>query len=118
MNSEEQKIEAISRKIVEIELRKDGDALAPYITDDYADIDPSGKLIDKDISVGRYRRDDFHLSEHGVSDISVSVIDDTALEIGVMALKGIWAASNSAAGTSIPIYGSKHRPDGKSEPRS
>jgi ketosteroid isomerase-like protein len=88
MNSEEQKIEAISRKIVEIELRKDGDALALYITDDYVGIDPSGKLIDKDISVGRYRRDDFHLSEHGVSDISVSVIDDTALEIGVMALKG------------------------------
>lgn len=88
MNSEAQKIEAISRKIVEIELRRDADALAPYITEDYVGIDPSGALINKDISVGRYRRDDFRLFEHGISDIAVSVFDDTALEIGVMTLKG------------------------------
>ncbi|WP_374090889.1 nuclear transport factor 2 family protein [Methylomicrobium lacus] len=88
MNSEALEIITISRKIVQIELDKDADALAPYITEDDVGIDPSGALIDKDVSVGRYRRDDFSLTEHGVSDISVSVIGDTALEIGIMALKG------------------------------
>lgn len=44
MNSEERKIEVISRKIVEIELRKHAEALAPYITDDYVGIDPSGGI--------------------------------------------------------------------------
>lgn len=38
MNSDVQKIEAISDKIVEIELRKDADALAPYIADDYVGV--------------------------------------------------------------------------------
>lgn len=88
MSDEEKEIIEISKKIVQIELRKDADALEAYITDDYVGVDPSGALITKDISVGRYRQDDFFLSQHGVSDISVSVIADTALEIGVMTLKG------------------------------
>lgn len=88
MNNEEQEIVTLSRKIVELELGKDADALAPYIADDYIGVDPSGALIDKEISVGRYRRDDFCLDEHGISDITVSVFGYTALEIGIMTLKG------------------------------
>jgi ketosteroid isomerase-like protein len=88
MNNKEQEIVTLSRKIVELELRKDADALAPYIADDYVGVDPSGALIDKEISVGRYRRDDFSLDEHGISDLAVSVFGDAALEIGMMTLRG------------------------------
>ncbi|QSA95656.1 nuclear transport factor 2 family protein [Methylococcus sp. EFPC2] len=88
MTTAEQHLIDLSDKIVEIELRKDADALERYIADDYVGVDPSGALIDKEIAVGRYRRDDFHLYEHGVSDISVTVTAGTALEIGVMTLRG------------------------------
>jgi ketosteroid isomerase-like protein len=88
MNAQEQEIIELSRKIVDIELRKDAAALAEYITEDYVGIDPSGILITRDVSVGRYRRADFALTEHGISDVSVTVTMDSALELGVMKLKG------------------------------
>ena len=88
MESHEAEIIALSNRIVDIELRKDADALAALICDDYVGIDPSGMLIDKDISVGRYRRSDFDLSQLSISDISVSILDGAAIEIGIMSLKG------------------------------
>ena len=88
MESHEAEIIALSNRIVDIELRKDADALAALICDDYLGIDPSGMLIDKDVSVGRYRRSDFDLSQLSISDISVSILDGAAIEIGIMSLKG------------------------------
>ena len=88
MESHEAEIIAPSNRIVDIELRKDADALAALICDDYVGIDPSGMLIDKDVSVGRYRRSDFDLSQLSISDISVSILDGAAIEIGIMSLKG------------------------------
>ena len=88
MESHEAEIIALSNRIVDIELRKDADALAALICDDYVGIDPSGMLIDKDVSVGRYRRSDFDLSQLSIADISVSILDGAAIEIGIMSLKG------------------------------
>ncbi|MBU0589133.1 MAG: nuclear transport factor 2 family protein [Gammaproteobacteria bacterium] len=88
MNAEELEIITLSKRIVEIELRKDADALSNLICDDYVGVDPSGVLIDKEISVGRYRRSDFELFQHSISDISVSILGEAAFEIGIMSLKG------------------------------
>ena len=88
MDSHESEIIALSQRIVDIELRKDADALELLICDDYVGIDPSGLLIDKGVSVGRYRQSDFDLSQLSISDISVSVLNGTAVEIGTMSLKG------------------------------
>ncbi|MCI0338128.1 MAG: nuclear transport factor 2 family protein [Acidobacteria bacterium] len=88
MNNEANKIISLSHKIVDIEFRKDADALELLITDDYVGIDPSGAIINKEISVGRYRNESFILSEHSISDITVSVFGNTALEMGIMKLKG------------------------------
>ena len=79
---------ALSKLIVDIELRKDANALEALICDDYVGIDPSGILIDKAISVGRYRRADFELFQLALSDISVSILDQAAIEIGTMHLEG------------------------------
>jgi len=49
----------IREKIVELELARDADQLATLIADDYVGVDPSGVLIDKAISVGRYRDPNF-----------------------------------------------------------
>jgi hypothetical protein len=88
METPEAEIISLSRRIVEIELRKDAEALEDLICDEYVGIDPSGLLIDKEVSVGRYRRPDFALSQLSVSDISVCIIDEIAIEIGAMNLKG------------------------------
>lgn len=88
MAREVEKIISLSREIVDIELRKDANALEQYIADDYLGVDPSGALINKNICVGRYGREDFLLYEHGILDISVIVFSDTALEIGVMKFRG------------------------------
>jgi putative acetyltransferase len=81
-------IVSLSRRIVDIELRRDADALAQLVCDDYVGVDPSGALVDKDVSVGRYRNPAFQLFEHGIADVSVTVFGDAAVEIGVMTLKG------------------------------
>ena len=78
MKDVETEIISLSKQIVEIELRKDAAALEVLICDDYVGIDPSGMLIDKEVSVGRYRRSDFSLSELSISDISVSVLYEMA----------------------------------------
>jgi len=88
MEGHKAEIIALSERTVDIELRKDVDALAALICDDYVGVDPSGMLIDKGISVGRYRRSDFDLSQLSISDISVSILDGAAIEIGIMSLKG------------------------------
>lgn len=88
MKTQEAEIIGLSKRIVEIELRKDAAALEELICDDYVGIDPSGMLIDKEVSVGRYRRADFALFQLSVSDISVSILDETAIEIGTMNLEG------------------------------
>jgi hypothetical protein len=59
MCSEEREIAELSHKIVELERRRDADGLERYITDDYVGVDPSGALITKAVSVGRYCRNDF-----------------------------------------------------------
>lgn len=84
----EAEIISLSRRIVEIELRKDATALENLICEDYVGVDPSGILINKEISVGRYRRPDFSLSELSISEISVCIIGEIAIEIGAMNLKG------------------------------
>lgn len=88
MRTAEEEIIAISHTIVEIELARDADGLDRLICDDYIGVDPSGALIDKAVSVGRYRDPLFQLAEHGISGITVKVMGDTAVEIGVMNLKG------------------------------
>jgi ketosteroid isomerase-like protein len=92
MMTDAQVILGLSESIVAIELRRDADALAALITDDYIGVDPSGALINKQISVGRYRRDDFALHEHGISEVIVKVHGETALEVGIMRLQGSLAA--------------------------
>jgi len=62
--------------------------LEELICDDYVGVDPPGLLIDKEVSVGRYRRPDFALSQRSVSDISVCIFDGITIEIGAMNLKG------------------------------
>ena len=84
----EDEILALSRSIVDIELRRDAAALEALICDDYVGVDPSGAIIDKAISVGRYRDPEFELTEHGIADVQISVLGDVALEIGVMRLAG------------------------------
>ena len=79
---------ALSKQIVEFALRRDADALSAFLCDNYVGVDPSGALITKEVSVGRYRNPQFQLSEHGVSDISVRVVSDFTLEIGIMSMKG------------------------------
>ena len=88
MMTDEAVILGLSESIVAIELRRDADALARLITDDYIGIDPSGSLINKATSVGRYLREDFALHEHGISEVVVKVLGETALEIGIMRLQG------------------------------
>ncbi len=88
MKNSEAEIISLSKQIVEIELRKNAAALELLICDDYVGIDPSGMLIDKEISVSRYRRSDFNLYKLSISDISVSILDGTAIEIGIMNLEG------------------------------
>jgi len=88
MTEVEAEIIALSQRIVAIELRRDAEALEGLVCDDYVGIDPSGILIDKAVSVGRYRRADFELRHHAISDISVSILGETAIEIGVMHLQG------------------------------
>ena len=88
MHTTEAEIIELSQSIVDIELRKDATALEALICDDYVGIDPSGILIDKAISVGRYRRADFELFRLALSDISVSILDRAAMEIGTMHLEG------------------------------
>lgn len=88
MNSEEKEIIKLSEQIVKIELAKDAESLEKYISDEYIGIDPSGALITKEISINRYRNADFNLSEHGISNITVSIVNETAIEIGIMTLKG------------------------------
>jgi ketosteroid isomerase-like protein len=79
---------ALSKQVVEFELRRDADALSAFLCDDYVGVDPSGVLITKEVFGGRCRNLQFQLSEHGVSDISVRVVGDFALEIGIMSMKG------------------------------
>ena len=86
--TDEEEILALSESIVALELRHDADALATHITDDYIGVDPSGSLICKEGFVGRYLRDDFALHEHGISEVIVKVLGETALEIGIMRLQG------------------------------
>jgi ketosteroid isomerase-like protein len=88
MNEVEAQILELSRRIVDIELRRDTNALAALICDDYVGVDPSGGLIDKSVSVGRYANPDFELTQHGVDAVQVSSFGATALEIGVMTLAG------------------------------
>ncbi len=88
MNFVEAEIISLSKQIVEMELHKDADALSRLICDDYIGVDPSGILINKEVSVGRYRRADFKLLRHAISEISVFVFGETATEIGVMNLQG------------------------------
>jgi ketosteroid isomerase-like protein len=88
MMTDDQVILGLSESIVAIELRRDADALATLLTDDYIGVDPSGALINKQISVGRYRREDFALHEHGISEVIVKVLGETALEVGIMCLQG------------------------------
>jgi ketosteroid isomerase-like protein len=45
-------------------------------------------LINKEISVGRYRMKEFALTQLGLANISVLVLGDSAIEIGVMTLQG------------------------------
>ena len=47
MNELETHLLELSHRIVEIELRRDADALEALICDDYVGVDPSGALIDK-----------------------------------------------------------------------
>jgi ketosteroid isomerase-like protein len=86
--SDDSEIIALSKRIVELELRRDADALSALLSDDYIGVDPSGALITKDISVGRYRNPEFQLHEHGVSEISVRVLGDVAVEVGIMSMRG------------------------------
>lgn len=88
MPADADEVIAMSKHIVELELRRDADALAALIRDDYVGVDPSGAVITKAISVGRYRNPEFQLFEHGVSDISVRVFGNAAVEIGIMVLRG------------------------------
>ncbi|HQR03959.1 MAG: nuclear transport factor 2 family protein [Proteobacteria bacterium] len=88
MNEIEVHILSLSRNIVEIELRRDSEALAALICDDYVGVDPSGTLIDKSVSVGRYSNPDFQLTQHGLDDVHISSFDETAIEIGIMNLAG------------------------------
>jgi len=88
MKKIEDEIIALSHRIVAIELAREADSLECLVCDDYIGIDPSGALIDKSVSVGRYRNPEFQLTKHGVSDITVKVIGESAIEIGVMKLKG------------------------------
>jgi ketosteroid isomerase-like protein len=88
MNHDVQTIIELSHAIVEIERRKDAGALERHIADDYAGVEPSGALINKEISVGRFRDPGFILDEHGIYDVSVTMLGDVALDIGVMAMKG------------------------------
>jgi len=88
MKTIEEQIISLSKQIVEIELRRDAAMLEALICDDYVGVDPSGILIDKTISVGRYRNADFELFQHAVDEISVSVLGSVAIEIGVMTLAG------------------------------
>ena len=55
----EDEILALGRSIVDIELRRYAAALEALICDDYVGVDPSGAIIDKAISVGRYRDPEF-----------------------------------------------------------
>jgi hypothetical protein len=61
MNEDENEILKHTHHIVDIELRKDADALESYLDDEYLGVDPSGALIDKHKSVRRYRSETFHL---------------------------------------------------------
>ena len=79
---------ALSQRIVELELKRDADALSALIRDDYVGVDPSGAVITKDLSVGRYRDPDFQLFELGISDVSVRVLGHAALEVGIMNMRG------------------------------
>jgi len=69
MNELETHLLALSHRIVEIELRRDADALEALICDDYVGVDPSGALIDKVVSVGRYRDPAFQRTRHGIDHV-------------------------------------------------
>jgi ketosteroid isomerase-like protein len=88
MNQDNQTIVELSYAIVEMERRKDASTLERYIADDYVGVDPSGALINKEISISRFRNPEFVLNEHEIYDVSVAMLGDVALEIGVMAMKG------------------------------
>ncbi|MEO6659952.1 MAG: nuclear transport factor 2 family protein [Burkholderiaceae bacterium] len=88
MNDVESHLLELSQKIVEIELRRDADALADLICEDYLGVDPSGALIDKSTSVGRYRNPDFTLTQHGVEQVQIVNLGESALEVGIMPLAG------------------------------
>ena len=45
-------------------------------------------MICKENFVARYLRDDFALHEHGISEVIVKVLGETALEVGIMRLRG------------------------------
>ena len=88
MKTEEQQIESLSRCIIEIELRKDADALATFVTEDYIGVDPSGALMTKGDTLERYRSQDFRLAQIEISESSISVMGNTAFELGIMTLQG------------------------------
>lgn len=88
MNELETHLLALSHRIVEIELRRDADALEALICDDYVGVDPSGALIDKAVSVGRYRDPAFQLTRHGIDHVQITAFSDTAWEVGIMGLAG------------------------------
>lgn len=88
MHGIEAHILELTHRIVEIELRRDADALAALICDDYLGVDPSGALIDKAISVGRYRNPEFQLHEHGIAEVQIACLGETAIEVGIMKLAG------------------------------
>lgn len=88
MGAVEAEIVRLSRLISEAEKRRDADAVAPYLTEDYVGIDPSGERIDKATLVGRYRAGGFSLDVLTLSDIAVKAQADSAWEFGTMALAG------------------------------
>jgi ketosteroid isomerase-like protein len=88
MDEIEAHILELSHRIVEIELRRDADALSALICDDYLGVDPSGAIIDKSVSVGRYRNPEFELHEHSVAEVQITCLGETALEVGIMNLAG------------------------------
>jgi ketosteroid isomerase-like protein len=88
MGSVQEEIIRLSKLVSEAEKRKDAEAVASHLCDDYIGIDPSGDLIDKAALIGRYRADGFNLDTLRLRDIAVKAQKDSAWESGTMELAG------------------------------
>jgi hypothetical protein len=88
MNPVRREILRLSVMIADAERRKDADAVAPHIAEDYVGIDPSGQLIDKAMLIERYRSGSFHLDKLLLRETAVKANEYSAWESGVMDLAG------------------------------